>query len=452
MKNTKREEKPEVSAPKRRRDKKMLGLRIKAGVLCLLMLTGILFTAFPGLSVAEEADEITENDIQKLQDKIDKLQNETEAIQKFLDQLEANESKLQKALEYYAKLTAGYREQIGNAEENILACQNDLENCKAELEKLRKDNAVLYDNLKATLRALREREDSSLLELIFQSESLSELLSSVERAKDLAEYKKKAMAKIDAALKEYRDQQEQLEDQLKNQEDRLELLQRLKAEAEERVEESEKQLTQMSQDLEATRQQLADLEETTEEIQQELIELIKAFEKQEEKKRLARQSLLWPIDYPKNRRITSPYGYRYHPIYGSYKFHTGIDMVGPSSGEIRNNNIYAAMDGEVITAVVNRGTTGYGTYVIISHGYSERYGGNISTLYAHCEKLYVTKGQTVKQGDVIGLVGTTGASTGYHLHFEVRMNGLTTDPLSYSYITKIDGEPVDPYTYIVKDY
>lgn len=123
----------------------------------------------------------------------------------------------------------------------------------------------------------------------------------------------------------------------------------------------------------------------------------------------------WPA--PSYTRISSPYGYRIHPIYKTKKFHSGVDMAAPGG-----TNILAAEGGTVIRATWNGG---YGNCVIIDHG------NGVSTLYGHAKKLLVTKGQKVTRGQVIALVGTTGNSTGNHLHFEVLLNGKTTDPMAY---------------------
>ena len=112
--------------------------------------------------------------------------------------------------------------------------------------------------------------------------------------------------------------------------------------------------------------------------------------------------------------VSSEYGNRWHPILQYYRFHSGIDIAVDSGVPIK-----AAEDGTVIVAARD---SGYGYYVVIDHG------GGISTLYAHCSKLLVSKGDVVTRGQTIALVGSTGVSTGPHLHFEVRINGATDDP------------------------
>ena len=122
----------------------------------------------------------------------------------------------------------------------------------------------------------------------------------------------------------------------------------------------------------------------------------------------------WPV--PTNRYVSSHYGYR--NIFGYREFHTGIDIPAPGG-----TPIIASNSGVVTTA--RYASTGYGNRIIVDHG------GGYKTLYAHCQSLNVTVGQYVSQGDVIGFVGTTGMSTGNHLHFEIRVNDATVNPYPY---------------------
>jgi len=129
--------------------------------------------------------------------------------------------------------------------------------------------------------------------------------------------------------------------------------------------------------------------------------------------------MCWPA--PSGDRYSSAYGPRIHPIYHTQSFHTGQDIPAPGG-----SNIVTANAGTVILVVeAYSSKTGYGAYVVVDHG------GGISTLYGHSSKILVSVGQVVAQGEVIAKVGTSGASTGFHLHFEVRINGEHTDPKQY---------------------
>lgn len=142
---------------------------------------------------------------------------------------------------------------------------------------------------------------------------------------------------------------------------------------------------------------------------------------------------LWPVSKA-YQKITTPFGY--DPWRGG--MHRAVDVTGSSPGVIGGAKIYAAQSGTVITSSFNCTHnyaksgyhpcgSGYGNYIVIDHG------GGVTTLYAHCASLNVAKGQKVKKGEVIGIVGTTGWSTGYHLHFEIRKDNVPVNPMGYTY-------------------
>ena len=153
-------------------------------------------------------------------------------------------------------------------------------------------------------------------------------------------------------------------------------------------------------------------------------------------------AMFWPLGED-NIRVTSCYGDREHPIDGVVKEHGGIDLAGPQPGDIDRKPIYAAYDG-VVKVVGDEGSSGYGKYVVIDHGKELYPGKRVETLYAHCNKIVVKEGQTVKKGEIIAYVGSTGKSTGPHLHFEVRVDGVRTDPLLYSYQLSLSSKNDEP--------
>jgi murein DD-endopeptidase MepM/ murein hydrolase activator NlpD len=202
-----------------------------------------------------------------------------------------------------------------------------------------------------------------------------------------------------------------------------------KAQLASELQEKEKIKTEIGEKKEKVETAKQDREKTLKDITSDLKELerqedkLLAQSKEFEKKIIALQSsskyiggkIGWPS--PGYYKITSPYGYRNHPILKKKKLHTGIDIAVP-----KGSDIIAANAGKVIYSGYNGG---YGNTIIIDHG------GKISTLYAHNSKLLVKVGDEVEKGVAVAKSGSTGLSTGPHLHFEVRENGQHVDPMKY---------------------
>ena len=135
---------------------------------------------------------------------------------------------------------------------------------------------------------------------------------------------------------------------------------------------------------------------------------------------LSHTPAIQPVSNKDLNRVASGFGYRIDPVYKTVKFHAGLDFSAP-----QGTPIYATADGTVATAG-NTGN-GYGNHVIINHGYG------YETLFGHMVRVKVSAGQTVKRGQVIGWVGSTGKSTGPHCHYEVHKNGVKIDPVYFFY-------------------
>ncbi len=136
---------------------------------------------------------------------------------------------------------------------------------------------------------------------------------------------------------------------------------------------------------------------------------------QEYQRELACTPSIWPT----RGKISSPFGLRNSPFTGKKEFHYGLDIAAPSG-----TPIYAAADGKIIEAKYRRGT---GNVIIIDHGYS------FKTLYAHLSRFGITQGEIVQKGQVIGYIGSTGLSTGPHLHYEVHVKGVAVNPVDFLY-------------------
>lgn len=156
----------------------------------------------------------------------------------------------------------------------------------------------------------------------------------------------------------------------------------------------------------------------------EVIDLAKTKEE-----RMAAKPSIQPVSLSELTRFGSSFGMRLHPILKKYRPHNGIDLTAP-----RGTKIYATADGVVVQA--NYTTGGYGKKILIDHGYGYK------TLYGHCNKFLVERGQKVKRGEVIGLVGSTGLSTTSHLHYEVWVNNRPVNPINY-YANDLSPEEYD---------
>lgn len=167
-------------------------------------------------------------------------------------------------------------------------------------------------------------------------------------------------------------------------------------------------MSSLQNNIAEIQRQEAAMEEQSKQIERDILAAQRAVE-------YAGGEMQWPV--PGQYRITSNFGGRSDPITGVWSSHGGTDIAAPYG-----TPIVAANSGVVIFAGWHYS---YGNYVIVDHG------GGIATLYAHCSKLLVGNGQTVLKGDKIALVGSTGYSTGNHLHFEVRINGVRTEPMKY---------------------
>jgi len=285
--------------------------------------------------------------------------------------------------------------------QKILLAQQALNETKAAMQEQN-------ENLDNRLRAMYKNGDVGLIEILLGSENISDFMTNVDMVQkifdndvELLQYIEEQYEKIDAQKRDL----EALQNELKAQKE-SEASQRAALEGNRGQAATLK--AAVAQDNKALEQQIDELNEQAE----ELIAKIRALQGDQA---YEGGEFSWPA--PGYTRITSPYGYRIHPILKVKKMHTGIDIGVPSNG-----NIVAANGGIVI---MSAWYGGYGNVVMIDHG------GGIVTLYGHNNKLLVKKGDAVVKGQKIALSGSTGNSTGPHLHFEVRVNGKYEDPMNW---------------------
>lgn len=357
-------------------------------------------------------------------------------------QLQASKQKLQ---EYTKNMqSAGTAEEklaaaakVEQAEKEVLTAQllelyAEGEAIEAALEDAEADYLQKEADFYEKSRMMYVYSCQSPLEVLAASESISDFIKRIKLILFVSEEDNKQIQELEDAKKEYeykKQYQEENAEILKGMVEAKELslnnLQLSKSDLQSRISKAQallaeavKQEQELQEDLRAIQSEIAKLEDA----QRKALEEEKRKNQESGKgngssgNKYTGGKFLWPV--PSSSRLSSYYGSRIDPITGvKGAFHTGLDIPAP-----KGSAILAAADGTVIMATVNGG---FGKCVKISHG------SGVVTLYGHCNELLVTAGQQVKKGDLIARVGTTGRSTGNHLHFEVQINGKHTDPMPY---------------------
>lgn len=440
-----------------------------AGKLCAAVLSAVLLVFTVGDNAALMAGADTKSDIEALEDMIKKISEENKAREGKINSLNGDIANNKDAMavvneqidginaeiQKYGELITLKMEDIQNKLDEIDAVEltisdkeQEIEEKKAQITELQAKNKENLDTFAKLARAMYMTDSSNVIPVLNGSDDWYNYFVYSDVVRNISQQTADFMLKLQNSIKH----QETLIDSLNAD---IEGLEKDKAELQIQKDELEKQMADFEQEkkdlqvyadekmsylngLAAQNQSLqSKVQGLKSEISEGNSELEKINKQIEELIRAAQQSgdtqvytgaYRWPVN-AKFQNITCYYGY--DAWRGSN--HTGIDI---SSAGIGGTNIYAAQSGKVISAVracshnypksgYHSCGGGYGNYIIIDHG------GGMSTLYAHCASINVEVGQYVSQGDVIGVVGTTGWSTGYHLHFEVRKNGKTTNPLNY---------------------
>ena len=347
------------------------------------------------------------------------LQTEHQEVQNQLNNANSELTEVQEELSANLQQVQKLDEKIQNSEAELEQTNkkiNQLNSSVQEIEGMLKISKENYEKQKGMLEErlvlIYESGDTQYLDVILSSRNISDFLSNYFLVTELATYNteiledmKTRKTEIELTQEKLDKQKKELADIKKNQLVTSTVLQNTKTLRQSYV----SKLSEQEKDVQAK------IDEYTQRFEQINAEILALAQTEGISAQYIGGELAWPV--PGYTRITSQYGMRTHPITGVYKLHTGVDVGAPMGA-----NFVAANDGIVVKAGFN---SAYGNMVIIDHG------GGISTLYAHGSEIVASVGQTVKRGDVILKVGSTGYSTGAHAHFEVRINGVTTNPMPY---------------------
>lgn len=375
--------------------------------LCIVLILLVCFTTFTYTYAENE----NENNTTDLQTQRNELQNQLNNANGELEEVQSNLSENLKQIEKLDKRIETAEVQLGEQESKITELKKSINEIETELDTVSEKYDKQKELFKQRLVAVYEAGETRYLDILLKSRSLSDFLSSYYIITELAEIDNNLINELEEKKKTIDLSKQKLEKEknelaiiVENQTRVARTLQNTKKMRESFIE-------KLSDEEKKLQSKIDEINTQYEEVNRQIL----ALAQQGIDTQYIGGKLEWPV--PGYTRITSKYEMRVHPITGQYKLHTGVDIGAPEGV-----NFVAANDGIVIKAGKN---TAYGNMVIIDHG------GGISTLYAHGSEILVELGQSVKRGDTILKVGSTGYSTGPHAHFEVRINGVTTDPLPY---------------------
>ena len=423
----------------------------------LLILFIILFlgtsVAIPSLATnieeAENKKVSLEEKKKETQAKINEIEKEKGNTKVYIEKLDVELNSLKKEID-----------RLGN---EISEAESNLAIAKEELVIAQETEENQYKTMKKRMKYIYENGNSDYVELILKAESLSDLLNRTEYVEKISEYDNNMLVRYQEAKQAVIEKQAEIKAKLLELNDMIEKVEYEQETVSTLVAKKEKEIEKLNQDIKES-EQLVNKYDSEIEAQENVIENLleearrkeearraeearkeaarKEAERKAEEERKAEQNkgnptsdpnnsdqvdeepdnkpvssgnFIWPV--PSSGRITSYFGIREQPTAGASTNHKGIDIGAPTG-----TNIVAAASGSVIVAGYSSSA---GNYIMISHG------DGIYTVYMHCSKLLVSVGDYVNQGSIIGLVGSTGYSTGPHLHFGISVNGTYVNPLNY---------------------
>ena len=372
-------------------------------LLCVVLISVIFSVSVFSVVEAEEMNEL-QNQQQEIQNQLQDANGNLEEVQ---NELSENFQQVQKLDEKIANSQT----ELSELNIKIAELQKVIDEVQSKLEVAEKNYKKQKDIVEKRLVAIYEAGEIKYLDVLLTSKSLSEFLSNYYLISELVSYDNLVLDDLQEKKEEIEKSKEKLDKAQNelatikaNQTKTAKILENTKSVRENFI----SKLSKEEQDIQA---KIDEYTQKYQEINAEILELaLQGIDTE-----YIGGALEWPV--PGYTRITSPYGMRYHPTLHVNKLHTGVDIGAP-----RGADFIAANDGIVTKASFN---TAYGNMVIIDHG------GGVSTLYAHGDEILVQVGQVVKRGNPVLKVGSTGYSTGPHAHFEVRINGVVTDPLPY---------------------
>lgn len=429
---------------KQPKDKRKMLVRILCVILCLVILIPLIANALVIMASAASSKEIRK-ELDALKSQANEIAAQGDALEA---DLAANASETQTTIDEKVAIDLRISQteaEIQNTNAQIQQYSLLIAQKQSELEDAMDEQAAMNEKYKARLRAMEETGKISYWSILFKANSFSDLLSRIDSIHEVAEADNRILAEMEALSQKIQRDREELETELAAQQMAKDELAEMEITLQAQRAEADKLLLKLADEYNSLSEEFLSIEAREEELRQEIIAAQAAYDaalSAEEAARLAAANknnvaggggggsssgssgagsssggstgFRSPLNY---LNVTCPYGWRIHPIWGDKRFHSGVDLAGN-----QGDPIYAIAAGTVTGAGYN---DAYGYNVSISHG------NGYGSMYAHMTNFVVSNGQYVNQGQVIGYVGSTGWSTGPHLHFELYVNGGTDNPMAY---------------------
>lgn len=377
-------------------------------------------TSKQDLENANSAKAAIDKKMQDVKDQLAQLNKDKTNIEKYISELDKN--------------LAAIDTDIDNLNTQIGATEIEIEKSKEELEIAQKEQNDQYEAMKLRIKYMYESgSESSYLKMLLEAKSMSDLLNKAEYINRITQYDRKMLDEFAEVAKKIEETKALLEEDLASLEE-MKIDVQAQREALALVQETKvKELGSLNSKNADAKNYYSQLEAEAAQQEKEIRAIEAELKRQEEEARKAEEAakkagttpavtvqrydggkFKWPTP---STRITSPYGDKEDRS----SAHKGVDIGAQKIG-VSGDPIYAAYGGTVVTSTYSSSA---GNYIMINHG------DGLMTVYMHCSQLLVSPGQKVNQGDKIALMGTTGNSTGVHLHFGVRLNGNYVNPMSY---------------------
>lgn len=353
--------------------------------------------------------QVSGQSVSDLKKKQDELQKQIEETKKEIQAMQDQSKSIDTEIKQIDLRVSNASSELENVETELEILNVEIEDTILTLEEAEKNIEEKIDTFNSRLRVMYKNGNVGYIEVLLSSDNIKDFLSRQEMIQSIADYDKELIK----YMREQRDLIDEKKVELEAQRASVEVtkskLEARKRDLEKVSREKENLMVKITEDIKAYEKEYDEQLKLAKEIEAEIVK------RSRNTGPYSGGIMQWPV--PGNSRISSYYGYRIHPIFKVKKLHTGIDIPAPTG-----TSIAAAAAG---TVIYSDWLGGYGQVVMLDHG------GGIVTLYAHNSSRSVSEGAVVKRGDTVAKAGSTGNSTGPHLHFEVRKGGAYVDPIPW---------------------